>query len=63
MISGLCSTPILHNITRDENESGRNVKLYTVDSDKNWLDKFYDLQSENHKHILVNSQWTEQVEY
>ena len=56
--SGLCSTQLLHNITKDKYEEGHKVKLYTVDSDKHWLDKFNDLQSEYHKFILVNSQWT-----
>lgn len=61
-IPGLCSTPLLHNITRDKNEEGYNVKLYTVDSNKKWLDKFSNLQSEYHKHILVNYLWTEQID-
>ena len=56
--SGLCSTELLHQITRDKTEAGDRVRLVSVDTDKAWLDTFLPLQTEHHKLILVSQDWT-----
>ena len=57
--SGLCSTELLHRITRDKVEAGdRGARLVSVDTDKAWLDTFLPLQTQHHSLVLVSGDWT-----
>ena len=56
--SGLCSTELLHQITVDKVKVGDKVRLFTVDTDKAWLDTWLPLQTKLHSLILVAKDWT-----
>ena len=56
--SGLCSTELLHQITVDKVKVGDKVRLFTVDTDKAWLDTWLPLQNKLHSLILVAKDWT-----
>ena len=57
--SGLCSTELLHRITEDKVEAGDGgPRLFSVDTDKAWLDTFLPLQTQHHSLILVSEDWT-----
>ena len=57
--SGLCSTELLHQIMEDKVDDGNSgARLFSVDTDKAWLDTFLPLQTEHHSLILVSEDWT-----